>query len=219
MVDLLRKSGAQILQQFLPLVKTAEDLSLEKSLYPLTHVGGDPVLFLLTQGVKEFFLDNFDSCLSNCQTVIDICWEKCNTGHWRDVNIIWREAYSYASVFKALCLHSKGKQKEAMKACDMGLLLGAPILDNILTKIATEFQKNAEESSSSQQVMDSTINEHDSEINSELHKTKLSRAEKSAEKRKLINDSCLFFYLSPLGLTTVNPLLSLPSPFSEEEGV
>lgn len=189
MVDLLRKSGAQILQQFHPLVKTAEDLSLEKSLYPLTHVGGDPVLFLLTQGVKEFFLDNFDSCLSKCQTVIDICWEKCNTGHWRDVNIIWREAYSYASVFKALCLHSEGKQKEAMKACDMGLLLGAPILDNILTKIATEFQKNVEESSSSQQVMDSTINEHDSEINSELHKTKLSRAEKSAEKRKLINDS------------------------------
>lgn len=189
MVDLLRKSGAQILQQFLPLVKTAEDLSLEKSLYQLTDVGGDPVLFLLTQGVKEFFLNNFDSCLSNCQTVIDICWEKCNTGHWRNVNVIWRETYSYASVFKALCLHSKGKQKEAMKACDMGLLLGAPILDNILTKIAKEFQKNAGESSISQQVMDSTINDHDSEINSELHKTKLSMAEKSTQKRKLTNDS------------------------------
>ena len=189
MVDLLRRSGARILQQFLPLVKTAEDLSLEKRLYQLTDVGGDPVLFLLTQGIKEFFLDNFDSCLSNCQTAIDICWEKCNTGHWRDVNVIWRETYSYASVFKALCLHSRGKQTEAMKACDMGLLLGAPILDNILTKIATEFQKNSEESSFSQQVMDSTANDHDSEINSELRKTKLSMAEKSTGKRKLINDS------------------------------
>ena len=196
MVDLLRRSGPQILQQFLPLVKTAEDLSLEKSLYQLTDVGGDPVLFLLTQGVKEFFLDNFDTCLSNCHTVIDICWEKCNTGHWRDVNVIWRETYSYASVFKALCLHSGGKQKEAMKACDMGLLLGAPILDNILTKIATEFQKNAEESSFSQQVMDSNVNDHDSEINdydseinSQLHEAKLSVAGKSTEKRKLMNDS------------------------------
>ena len=191
MVDLSSLGGgAQILQQLLPLVKNAEDLNLEKNLYQLTDVGGDPVLFLLTQGVKEFFLDNFDSCLSNCQTVIDICWEKCNTGHWRDVNVIWRETYSYASVFKALCLHSQGRQAEAMKACDMGLLLGAPILDNILTRIATEFQKNAEEKSYSREVMDSSINDHDSEINSQLHKTELSNmAGKCTEKRKLSNDS------------------------------
>lgn len=187
----LRRSAALILQQLLPLVKNADDLNLEKNLSQLTDVGGDPVLFLLTQGVKEFFLDNFDSCLSNCQTVIDICWEKCNTGHWRDVNVIWRETYSYASVFKALCLHSRGRGAEAMKACDMGLLLGAPILENILTRIATEFQKNAQQSRYSQEVMDSTINDHDSEINSELHKRKISMVVKSTEKRKLSNDSII----------------------------
>lgn len=190
MVDLSPRSGALILRQVLPLVKNAEDLNLERNLYQLTDVGGDPVLLLVTQGVKEFFLDNFDSCLSNCQTVIDICWEKCNTGHWRDVNVIWREAYSYASVFKALCLHSRGRQTEAMKACDMGLLLGAPILDNILTRIATEFQKNAHENSYRQEVMESTANDHDSEISSELHQTKTSMAGKpTTEKRKLSNDS------------------------------
>ena len=189
MVDLSLRSGAQILQQLLPLVKTAEDLNLEKNLYQLTDVGGDPVLFLLTQGVKEYFLDNFDSCLSTCQTVIDICWEKCNTGHWRDVNVIWRETYSYGSVFKALCLYSQGRWAEAMEACDLGLLLGAPILDNILTRIATEFQKNAKGSSYSQEVMDSTASDHDSEINSEFHKAKTSMVEKSTEKRKWSNDS------------------------------
>ena len=189
MVDLSPRSGALILQQLLPLVKNADDLNLEKSLYQLTDVGGDPVLYLLTQGVKEFFLDNFDSCLSNCQTVIDICWEKCNTGHWRDVNVIWRETYSYASIFKAFCLHSKGRRTEAMKACDMGLLLGAPILDNILTRIATEFQKNAQGRSYSPEVVDSTTGDHDSEFNSKLHRTKLSISGKSTEKRKLSNDS------------------------------
>lgn len=133
-------NGILILQKLLPSVKKAKDLNLEQNLSQLLHLGGDPVLFLLNAGVNEFFSNSLNSCLSNCQTVIDICWEKCNTGHWRDVNVIWRETYSYASVFKALCLHSMERKTEAMKACDMGLLLGAPILNNILTRMATEFQ-------------------------------------------------------------------------------
>lgn len=135
-------NGLLILQTLLPSVKKAKDLNLEQNLSQLLHLGGDPVLFLLNAGVNEFFSNSLSSCLSNCQTVIDICWEKCNTGHWRDVNVIWRETYSYASVFKALCLHSMERKTEAMKACDMGLLLGAPILNNVLTRMATEFQKS-----------------------------------------------------------------------------
>lgn len=144
MADSVENTGLLILQELLPSAKRADDLNLELSLAQLAGVGGDPVLFLLIAGVKDFFCGNFDSCLSNCQTVIDICWEKCNTGHWRDVKVIWREAYSYASVFKALCLYSLGKVNDGMAACDMGLLLGAPVLDNILTRIASRFQKNVE---------------------------------------------------------------------------
>ena len=137
-------SGLLILQELLPSVKKVDDLNLEHSLSQLTDLGGNPLLFLLNAGVKDLFSCNFDSCLSNCQTVIDICWEKCNTGHWRDVNVIWRETYSYASVFKALCLHSLGRVTDGITACDMGLLLGAPILDNILTRIASDFQKKVD---------------------------------------------------------------------------
>lgn len=189
MADLPAESSSAVLiiQQLLPLVKNVNGLNFEQNLSQLTDVGGDPVLFLLTEGVKEFFSDNFDNCLSNCQAVIDICWEKCNTGHWRDVNVIWRETYSYASVFKALCLHGKGKRTEAMKACDMGLLLGAPILDNILTRIATEFQKNVLSNSKDQEVMDNATTDHDSEIHSELEKM----FGKSKEKRKLSDDSLI----------------------------
>ncbi|XP_068694884.1 lysine-specific demethylase 8-like isoform X1 [Montipora foliosa] len=134
--------GFLVLQELLPFVRKVGDLNLEQNLSQLAHVGGDPVLFLLISGVKDFFAGNFDSCLSNCQTVIDICWEKCNTGHWRDVKVIWRETYSYASLFKALCHHSLGRVIDGITACDMGLLLGAPILDNILTKAANAIQKN-----------------------------------------------------------------------------
>ena len=187
---MMANSAVLVLQRLLPSVKDAEDLNLGQNLCQLTNVGGDPVLFLLTQGAKEFFAGNFDSCLSNCQPVIDICWEKCNTGHWKDVNVIWRETYSYASVFKALCLHSVGRQTEAMKACDMGLLLGAPILDNILTRIATEFQKNVQSrSTNDQDMVYSTVSDDKSVINLKEDKTDISAVVMSKEKRKLSDDS------------------------------
>ena len=172
-------SAASVLQQLLPSVKDAKDLKLGHNLCQLSNSGGDPVLFLLTQGVHEFFRGNLHSCLSNCQFVIDICWEKCNTGHWRDVNVIWRETYSYASMFKALCLYGMGRQTQAMKACDMGLLLGAPILDNILTRFATEFQKNVV----SRSLTDRDIAEGTAQAKGDQKNCSL--ALRSKEKRKL----------------------------------
>ena len=136
------ENGLVILRKFLPSVRKLDDIKLDQNLSGLTQVGGDPVLFLLETAVKDYFLGFFDRCLSNCQTVIDICWEKCNTGHWREVKVIWRETYSYASFFKALCLYGLGRMSESITACDMGLLLGAPVLDNILTKTACEIQNN-----------------------------------------------------------------------------
>lgn len=183
-------SAVSVLQVLLPSVQDAKDLELAHNLCQLSKFGGDPVLFLLTQGIHEFFCDNLDSCLSNCQSVIDICWEKCNTGHWRDVNVIWRETYSYASLFKALCLDGLGRQIEAMKTCDMGLLLGAPILDNILTRLATEFQKNVKSSSIiDQDTADSTLSCYESKIHAKGEKTNISAAVRSKEKKRLRDDS------------------------------
>lgn len=191
MADVLAKKsgGLLILQELLPSVKKADDLNLEQNLSQLTEVGGDPVLFLLNSGVEEFFSSNFDTCLSNCQSVIDICWEKCNTGHWRDVNVIWRETYSYASVFKALCLNSLGRKIDSMTACDMGLLLGAPILNNILTRIASLLQKNVQ--LSSQNVADKNIGEI-TETQANLNEAKNSTVVHAKEvlgKRRLSNNS------------------------------
>ena len=183
-------SAVSVLQVLLPSVQDAKDLKLAHNLCQLSKFGGDPVLFLLTQGIHEFFCGNLDSCLSNCQSVIDICWEKCNTGHWRDVNVIWRETYSYASLFKALCLNGVGRQIEAMKTCDMGLLLGAPILDNILTRLATEFQKNVKSSSiTDQDTADSTLGCYESKIHAKGEETNFSAAVRSKEKKRLRDDS------------------------------
>ena len=180
MADSVENTGLLILQELLPSAKRADDLNLELSLAQLAGVGGDPVLFLLIAGVKDFFCGKFESCLPNCQTVIDICWEKCNTGHWRDVKVIWREAYSYASVFKALCLYSLGKVNDGMAACDMGLLLGAPILDNVLTRIASKFQKSVSK------VTDGNIGDtSDYEVQMNLDKITVAHGKEAYSKRSL----------------------------------
>ena len=182
-------NGLLILQTLLPSVKKAKDLNLEQNLSQLLHLGGDPVLFLLNAGVNEFFSNSLSSCLSNCQTVIDICWEKCNTGHWRDVNVIWRETYSYASVFKALCLHSMERKTEAMKACDMGLLLGAPILNNVLTRMATEFQKSVHPYSERVNNDESVDHKAEKQHNlCEKQELRVAHTEDTCGKRKITDD-------------------------------
>ena len=188
--------GHFILQRLLPLIKTEEGWNLDKSLTKLTDLGGEPVLFLLKRGVSEFYSNDVDSCLSFCQAVIDICWEKCNTGHWRDVNVIWRETYAYASVFKALSLHNIGKNADAMKACDMGLLLGAPILDNLLTRIATELQKSTQPTGNTnkQNIQETLVTKSNSKTQTELQEESKALFTEQAitedeRKRKLACDS------------------------------
>lgn len=73
------------------------------------------------------------------QLIIDYSWEKLNTGTWRDVDKDWRRVYSYGCLFKVLSLcHGNPSQhniQEAIKTCDMGLLMGAAIMDNILQRL------------------------------------------------------------------------------------
>ncbi|ROL49483.1 Lysine-specific demethylase 8 [Anabarilius grahami] len=73
------------------------------------------------------------------QIIIDYSWEKLNTGTWRDVDKEWRRVYSYGCLFKVLSLcHGNPSQnhiQEAIKTCDMSLIMGAAIMDNILQRL------------------------------------------------------------------------------------
>uniref|UniRef100_A0A8C7M8G2 Lysine (K)-specific demethylase 8 n=1 Tax=Oncorhynchus kisutch TaxID=8019 RepID=A0A8C7M8G2_ONCKI len=72
----------------------------------------------------------------NTQIILDFSWEKLNTGTWRDVDKEWRCLYSYGCLFKvaALCRDdaSSATVQEAIRTCDLGLLMGAAIMDKIL---------------------------------------------------------------------------------------
>lgn len=102
---------------------------------------------LLNQSVELFFKMSWLDCRQKCVVLLDITWEQLYTGHWKDVSITWRQAYSVVSYLKALSEFALGKQdscldfREMIKTCDMGLLMGAPVLDNVLPKLASRLQQ------------------------------------------------------------------------------
>lgn len=104
------------------------------------------VATLLRQAVGLFYAGHWQECLQASETVLDYSWEKLNTGPWRDVDKEWRRVYSFGCLLKALCL-CQAQQKatavaEALRVCDMGLLMGAAILGDILLKVVAVLQKH-----------------------------------------------------------------------------
>ncbi|XP_060945982.1 lysine-specific demethylase 8 [Limanda limanda] len=85
------------------------------------------------------------------QIILDLSWEKLNTGTWRHVDKEWRRVYSYGCLFKvaALCRDgpSENEVLQAVRTCDMGLLMGAAVLDNILQDIVGILQDEVRKSS------------------------------------------------------------------------
>ncbi|MCJ8746471.1 hypothetical protein PDJAM_G00142200 [Pangasius djambal] len=97
------------------------------------------VLAMLELSRKELYSSFSSYCIEKAQVIIDYSWEKLNTGTWRDVDKEWRRVYSYGCLFKAVgTCHgeaSQDKVQAAIKTCDMGLLMGASIMDNVLQRL------------------------------------------------------------------------------------
>ena len=101
-----------------------------------------------------------DPALTTAQIVTDLSWERLNTGTWRDVDKEWRRVYAYGCLFKALALCRGGdcgdddgpspeSVRQAVRTCDLGLLMGASIMDNVLHSLVqilqTEVRRAARE--------------------------------------------------------------------------
>ena len=76
----------------------------------------------------------------------DVVWERLHTGNWRKVEHLWREIFAAVTIIKIkiLCgMFEAADDKPALiadlvKLCDVGLLMGAPVMDNVCGKMATE---------------------------------------------------------------------------------
>ncbi|XP_067859150.1 lysine-specific demethylase 8 isoform X2 [Heptranchias perlo] len=116
-----------------------EDLRLE-----FNQVVDESLVFLLRQTVELLYGgQDVAKCLQLSQTIIDFSWEKLNIGTWREVDKEWRRVYSHGCLLKAVCLcKEETAVREAIKTCDMGLLMGAAILDNILIRLIKVLQSH-----------------------------------------------------------------------------
>lgn len=130
-------AGAGALQEALRalLPPTKEELSLR--LGDRVERG---VARLLREAAELFCGGRRGECLLACEAVLDYSWEKLNTGPWRDVHKDWRRVYAFGCLLKAVCLCEEPGDASAVAAalrvCDMGLLMGAAIFGDILTKVA-----------------------------------------------------------------------------------
>ncbi|VTJ67699.1 Hypothetical predicted protein [Marmota monax] len=118
---------------------TQEELRLE-----LGDAVDRSVVLLLRQATAHFYGDRRAECLQDSEALLDVAWERLNTGPWRDVHKDWRRVYAFGCLLKALCLCRAPREAtavtEALRVCDMGLLMGAAILGDALLRAAAVLQ-------------------------------------------------------------------------------
>lgn len=79
------------------------------------------------------------------QIALDFTWSKLNYGHWKDVPLIWREAYATSALFKALGLMKIERLREALSELDKGIILGAPVFINAVKCFAVTLTREIQE--------------------------------------------------------------------------
>ncbi|XP_055994918.1 bifunctional peptidase and arginyl-hydroxylase JMJD5 [Sorex fumeus] len=102
------------------------------------------VVQLLRRAAELFYGGQGSMCLQAAEAILDYSWEQLNTGPWRDVDKGWRRVYALGCLLKAVCLCRAPAGPlavaEALRVCDMGLLMGAAILGDILLRVAAVLQ-------------------------------------------------------------------------------
>lgn len=74
----------------------------------------------------------------------EMAWEQLHSGPWHSVVPIWRDAYSMACMHLAKLHYANGEFNEAIKALDMGIIMGGMMLRdelNLAIRKASEKEK------------------------------------------------------------------------------
>lgn len=109
------------------------------------------VVETLRRSRRQLYADAPPACqLLNAKIVLDFSWEKLNTGTWRHVDKEWRRVYSYGCLFKAaaLCQGAPAADEllQAVRTCDMGLLMGAAVIGDVLQVLVGILQREVRDS-------------------------------------------------------------------------
>lgn len=74
----------------------------------------------------------------------EMAWEQLHSGPWHSVVPIWRDAYSMACMHLAKLHYANGEFNQAIKALDMGIIMGGMMLRdelNLAIRKASEREK------------------------------------------------------------------------------
>ena len=83
-------------------------------------------------------------------SALDLIWEKLNTGHWKSVDANWRSLYALVVLAKVRRVAELadddrfcggGLIRDLVKMCDMGLLMGAPVMENACGRLASALSR------------------------------------------------------------------------------
>ncbi|XP_071976420.1 bifunctional peptidase and arginyl-hydroxylase JMJD5 isoform X2 [Engystomops pustulosus] len=95
------------------------------------------IVTCMKEAAACIYTSNLERCGRLGEQMMDYSWEKLNGCNWRDVSRDWRTAYSYGCLFKVVgsCSGPGFNKEEVLRVCDMSLLLGAEIMNNVISRI------------------------------------------------------------------------------------
>ncbi|KAE8610414.1 hypothetical protein XENTR_v10012114, partial [Xenopus tropicalis] len=104
----------------------------------------DRVVECVREAARCLYRGAIEQCGALGELLINYSCEKLNARNWREVGREWRTVYSYGCLLRAVRLCSvTGSTEKALQVCDMGLLIRAEIMDNLLGHIISVLQRLA----------------------------------------------------------------------------
>lgn len=140
-MDIYFTSDIQLSFQRWSEIKVVSNKLLRFEVFQLEAINN--YFFLFLQNCEDISNKLSFLYLKNCKSLLN---DVLNSYDWCNVNIHFRELYSLFSLLKAYLLYRQIKDKllnnrkvliKCLKTLDKGLLMGAPIFDNFLSKCAT----------------------------------------------------------------------------------
>lgn len=106
------------------------------------------------------------------KTIMDFTHEKFYEGYWRDVPVVWRYMYAWSSLVHAAALAGT-QPAAALRVCDLGLMMGAPLPSELLSKCAAHLHALIDNENADKKVCTTAV----SDIEEADHRSKRARVE------------------------------------------
>ena len=89
--------------------------------------------------IKDYDVNVSKQVLQECDILLDLIWETINIGHWKNVDVFWRQLYRSICFIKSVNLSWDDRISEAILSCDMGLIMGAPFGEELFVQELADF--------------------------------------------------------------------------------